>query len=317
MANLELNRYQKTALATVAATLFLIFVGGLVRATGAGLGCPDWPKCFGLWIPPMDVSQLPAGFDESQFNVVKTWTEYINRLIGILVGFLITLTAIFSWKYRKSKPSITISSIAAFILVLFQGWLGGMVVRSALAGWLITLHLITAVIIVLLLFYATFKATHQLVPVTINSTQKTRILATLAVLLVILIIQTGMGTQVREMIDHVRGTYPDLARGNWLEETGVIYKIHRSFSWMVAIIGAIPIVLRKRWFPTPLMDKMVQALAALILVQIGLGVGMQFLNIPPTFQLLHLTFSVFMICLNYVMILFVQHAQPAAEGSNG
>ena len=84
---MKLNLYQKTALITIAATFFLIFVGGLVRASGAGLGCPDWPKCYGLWIPPTTVEGLPSEFDESAFNAVKTWTEYVNRLIGVLIGF--------------------------------------------------------------------------------------------------------------------------------------------------------------------------------------------------------------------------------------
>ena len=101
---MKLNAYQKTAIVTVFATLFLILVGGLVRAAGAGLGCPDWPKCFGTWIPPTSADALPAGFDESQFNVWKTWIEYINRLIGVLIGFLITATFALSFRYRKEKP---------------------------------------------------------------------------------------------------------------------------------------------------------------------------------------------------------------------
>ena len=74
---MKLNLYQKTALSTIAATLFLIMVGGIVRAAGAGLGCPDWPKCYGLWIPPMHVSDLPSGFDVDSFNAFKTWTELV------------------------------------------------------------------------------------------------------------------------------------------------------------------------------------------------------------------------------------------------
>ena len=139
---MKLNLYQKTALSTIAATLFLIMVGGIVRAAGAGLGCPDWPKCYGLWIPPMHVSELPPGFDVDSFNAFKTWTEYINRLIGVLVGFFIAANFLTSLRYRKSKPNVTISSLLALILVLFQAWLGGQVVRSGLASGMITLHML-------------------------------------------------------------------------------------------------------------------------------------------------------------------------------
>ena len=155
---MNFNTYQKVALTTVGATIFLIFVGGLVRASGAGLGCPDWPKCFGMWIPPLSAAELPAAYDASAFNVYKTWTEYINRLIGVVIGLLIMATFALSFRYRKVKPSITISSGTAFILVLVQGWLGGQVVATGLDEWLITLHMILAMIIMLTLIYAVFKA---------------------------------------------------------------------------------------------------------------------------------------------------------------
>ncbi len=116
---MKLNTFQKTAILTVAATLFLILVGGLVRAAGAGLGCPDWPKCFGMWIPPTSLGELPSQFDASQFNVYNTWIEYVNRLVGVLIGLLITGTFVLSFRYRKAKPTVFYSSFAAFVLVLF------------------------------------------------------------------------------------------------------------------------------------------------------------------------------------------------------
>jgi heme A synthase len=90
----RLKSFARLALATTVATYLLILVGALVRASGAGLGCPDWPMCYGRWIPPTSVSQLPAGYDPATFNAILTWTEYTNRLLGVSIGFLIIATAV-------------------------------------------------------------------------------------------------------------------------------------------------------------------------------------------------------------------------------
>src|SRR3989338_8742997 len=68
---------------------FVILAGGIVRISGAGLGCPDWPRCFGRWIPPTDISQIPPHINTGDFNFRLAWTEYINRLAGVISGFVI------------------------------------------------------------------------------------------------------------------------------------------------------------------------------------------------------------------------------------
>ena len=104
--------FRKVAIGTVITVYLLILAGGIVRSTGSGMGCPDWPKCFGSWVPPTNVSQLPADYQaiygsklkgEVVFNVYKTWTEYINRLLGVLTGFLILGTLLSSIIYYKTN----------------------------------------------------------------------------------------------------------------------------------------------------------------------------------------------------------------------
>ena len=89
------RRFRRLALNTLITLYLLIVAGGVVRSTGAGMGCPDWPKCFGRWVPPTEISELPHDYKqiygaklkgEIEFNPVKTWTEYVNRLLGININ---------------------------------------------------------------------------------------------------------------------------------------------------------------------------------------------------------------------------------------
>src|SRR5688572_9272625 len=152
------SSFQRLALWTTATTYLLILVGGLVRASGAGLGCPDWPRCFGGWIPPASVADLPPQFDPALFNPTLMWTEYLNRLLGVAVGFLIFATTISTWRHHRREPRILWTTIAAFVLVGFEGWLGGRVVAYGLTPWIVTAHLMVALVIVQLLLYATYAA---------------------------------------------------------------------------------------------------------------------------------------------------------------
>ena len=301
----SMNRFQIVALITVAATLFLIFVGGLVRASGAGLGCPDWPKCFGVWIPPMTVEELPAGWDPSQFNPVHTWTEYINRLIGVAIGLLITATLLLSLRYRKTDPIIPIASFTAFVLVLFQAWLGGQVVRSGLAGGMITLHMLLAMVIVNVLLFATWRGWKERVQVFLEDRDRRRMVWIMVTLLSATLIQMVLGTQVREMIDAVKNGPVKISRENWLDAESTLFLVHRSFSWLIVIIMGVFIWVQKQLSIPEGLKKTGFAIVALINLQILIGIGLERLAMPGTLQVLHLTGVSILICLQFAYLLVV------------
>jgi cytochrome c oxidase assembly protein subunit 15 len=73
--------FQSAVVSTILSYL-LIFVGGLVRVSGSGMGCPDWPRCFGRWIPPTNVEQIPSYIDPTAFNIVLAWIEYGNTILN-------------------------------------------------------------------------------------------------------------------------------------------------------------------------------------------------------------------------------------------
>ena len=284
---MKLNLYQKTAITTVIATLLLILVGGLVRAAGAGLGCPDWPQCFGMWIPPTNAADLPSQYNASLFNPVHTWLEYVNRLIGVLIGFLIALTFLFSFRYRKTDPVVTVSSGIAFFLVLVQGWLGGQVVKSGLSAGMITVHMMLAMIIINTLLFASFRAMNDQLSTLLKPKTKKMLLKVSGAILFVTLIQLVLGTQVRETVDMAKNVL-SLPRENWIDTSDLLYIVHRSFSWLVVILSVGLLYVNKKREAPGRLAKLGYTIFGLIVLQMLLGLGMERLDIPGTLQLLHL-----------------------------
>ena len=301
----ELNTFQKTILATIAVTFLLIFIGGLVRATGAGLGCPDWPKCFGLWIPPVDAAGLPDSYDKEQFNVFKTWMEYVNRLFGVLVGFLIVLSFLTSIRHYNSNKSVFFGSLAALILVLFQGWLGGQVVQSGLEGWKITIHMITAVLILNVLVWAAYRSLRDRMEIVLGRDAKFKMTVVLVLLITVTIVQVVLGTQVREALEVVKATFPALDRADWIFHIGWIDMVHRSFSWIVLILVVVFNYLAVRFQTGRIIPWLAGLITGSTILQILMGAGLVYMGIPPAFQVLHLLIAALMTALSFLALLIV------------
>jgi heme a synthase len=301
------DAFQKMILLTLGITFFLIFVGGLVRAAGAGLGCPDWPRCFGVWIPPLTVADLPAGYDPAEFNPIKTWLEYLNRLLGVAVGFCIVTTFLWSLKYRQSDKPIVIATSAALLLVLYQGWLGGQVVRSGLEGWMITVHMLVAILILnVLLFAAYWSFRDRLYVSSLAPTIRRQGLGILVALMVVTLIQITLGTQVREALTAIKNAYPDLPRAEWIHEVGSLDIIHRSFSWAVLIFTVLWYRFAKRHDTHGWLRLISIQLNTTLILQILLGVGLVYGGMPPAFQIFHLVLAAVMTSLQWAswLILF-------------
>ncbi len=287
------NNYQRWAFLTILAVVFLIGVGSLVRASGAGLGCPDWPKCFGTWIPPMSVDELPPQFEQTQFNLVKTWTEYVNRLVGVLIGIFIFVTMLFSLSYRKQKPLVTWFSFASFILVAFQGWLGSVVVATELTAWVITAHMVVALIILLLLMFAYYASFPEDSTIYVQNKERQFLLPMIIVLGAITTLQGILGTQVREEIDIITKSFSELPREYWINtirDKNLLHDIHRSFSWLPLILA---LIVWWKAFRSAQIHKFYYsytvAVVLLIVVQSAAGIILSYYGMPATMQVVHLT----------------------------
>lgn len=162
---MNLKPFQRlhTALTVTLAFAFLVvFAGATVRATGSGMGCPDWPLCYGCLIPPISVDQLPEDYAQryavegrpAEFNAVKTWIEYVNRLLGALTGLVLVITAGLSVFVLRQRPSVVVMVFASALVLAFVAWLGAKVVDTFLAPYAVTLHLLSAYALIGLLFGA-------------------------------------------------------------------------------------------------------------------------------------------------------------------
>lgn len=337
----NLNSFRRTGLVTVIAVYFLILVGGIVRSTGSGMGCPDWPKCFGSLVPPTSVDQLPKnyqeiylekrlaknerfvatldklGFDkaaeriandkailiEEEFNATKTWIEYINRLIGVVIGFLIILTVWKSLKLWKIDRTIPILSIASLVLVLFQGWIGSIVVSTNLLDWMITFHMILALLLVVLLLYIN----HRAFLVKYENHKEDQVPSKVKWLLVIgtalMVVQIVFGTQVREELDQISFAMGGMMRDTWIEQIGMTFLIHRSFSLVLLGIHLLyffwAFKYTRRKSPV---NKWSQALLLVIVMEIATGIGMAYFAIPAFLQPVHLLLGSLIIGVQFVLL---------------
>ena len=313
-----MNTFQKTALTTIAATLLLIAVGSLVRVSGAGLGCPDWPKCWGSWFPPASADDINRAYlaaqnlDIGDFNPTKMWTEYINRLIGVSIGFLILATFLRSLPYRTTRPSIFWASLVAVLLVGFQGWLGGQVVRSGLKPGMITLHMIAAVVLLALLIYAAFQTMKARFIVSLPPIIRRRITWIAGLVFALVCIQLLLGTQVRESIDPFIKDAGGMSRDAWLTTIGWNDHVHRSFTWPVLGLGLLQVYLVRKSARQGALKTGSLVVFGVALCQTGFGIALAYGGLPHVFQVLHLTFANILVCAAFWTLLIVRSRDPAA-----
>ena len=348
------QRFIRLNLLTIVVTLLLILAGGIVRSTGSGMGCPDWPKCFDQYIPPTSVSQLPTNYKEKyvaeriaknerfaktldkmgkveladsirhdqsilvpeSFNVAKTWTEYLNRLMGAITGVLLIVLVVFSFVYKRIAKRIVVLSILNLLVVGFQGWLGSIVVSTNLMAWIVTVHMLLALVILAILIY-TYNYALGLgqKPVVVMAKiwwLKLLIFVSIAVS----VIQIVLGTEVREAVDYVSKGVNVVIRENWLEEVGKIFSYHRDMAIIVLILNL--------WIYREVKDKFSgkqalligNAIGIVLLLQIGTGLILSYFALPPYAQALHILFSTVLFSLQYYLFLLIYRTTTYNQNPN-
>jgi cytochrome c oxidase assembly protein subunit 15 len=222
-------------------TYLVILAGAVVRGTGSGLGCPDWPRCFGQWVPPTDISELPANYKEiykisgktiADFEAFKTWTEYVNRLLGALLGFMILILFGMSFGMKRFERSIPWFCGGLLFLVSIQGGIGALVVSTHLKPFLITIHMFLAIVLLFGLLYLR-KYCQDLSNTSLIPKHDTRGLKLTKILIGLTFFQVLLGTQVRQQVDHFIRDTLEATHSTVISFLGSSFYIHRSFSFVI------------------------------------------------------------------------------------
>jgi cytochrome c oxidase assembly protein subunit 15 len=298
-----MKNFKRFALISTIATYALIFIGGLVRVSGAGLGCPDWPKCFGRWFPPTNISQLPPDIDPATFNFTLAWIEYFNRLVGVSIGILILITTILAVKYYRKAPKILYPSIAALLLVAYQGWQGGQVVESELKPIFVSIHMVLALVIASILIYVTQQSYYLERPEADRQAIFPRgTHVWMGLLWLAGMVQVILGTQVREGLEILQEKFPLLAKAEFRDYIGPTNYIHAVLGIVLTLATIIAgyLILKKSRYLTNLVRDSVWGLIVLILAQLAVGLALVTAGLPSLMQLFHLW-----IASLYMGVLFV------------
>lgn len=291
-------------------TYLLIFVGGLVRVSGAGMGCPDWPTCFGRWIPPTSLDQLPPDVDPATFNLTLAWIEYINRLFGVLTGMVILITAGLAIKYHRQRPKILWPSLLALGFVILEGWLGSTVVATVLDPFMITLHMLLALLIVSLLIYALAHAYFLEYPHMGRDYSYPPIVKNLAIgLWIIVMVEVLIGTDLRAGLELIREQSPLLQKADWLKMLSPIKYLHTILGIVLAGISIYLARVLSGKRASNLIKNVTYAIISLLVLQLILGEGMVFFQIPQLLRLLHMWSASWVIGLVLVLYTTIKQSE--------
>ncbi len=336
------KKFHTIAKIAVVLVYLVIIAGAVVRMTGSGMGCPDWPKCFGHLIPPTDESQLQwqpgevykkgqviilneslqvakeeftsggnldlerwepyTKHDYAEFNPWHTWIEFINRLFGALAGLGTLVLAIISLGYWKKDKRITVLSWLVVFGMGFQAWLGATVVYSVLEPIRITLHMVMALLIVAMLLYLVYLAKEKRKNYTFDS----RTMGLLIVVFGLTLIQIVMGTQVRQFVDEQIDIVGETAKHLWLHQPITSFYIHRTFSIVVVLFN---LYLAYRIYNLNLGLTKINWVLSILLIEVITGMAMFYWDFPFMSQTIHLVLASLLFGIQFYLVLEAYNAK--------
>lgn len=320
--------------------ILLVAVGATVRVTGSGLGCPDWPTCWGCVIPPTSADQIDVekldlekfkrhaarkGIDPDtitretildSFDPVHTWIEFGNRLTSLPLGISALLLALFSFAAKRHK--FWIIGLAWFSLfdVVFNAVMGAVVVRSGLQPGIITLHMALAFLLIAVLVTTVWLSKPDREPQRLTRSDKKRLLVISLIFFACLFGEGLMGSQVREQTDELLKAADGMPRDQWIDQlsTTLIYKVHRSFSWSLLVVSGL--LLFFAWKSQGPRFTEPKLIFGMVIAMMLMGIVLAHIAVFQAVQVLHVATTAVMLAVtwHWIVRLLASHtSDPASQ----
>lgn len=222
------DKFRKLVWVTTFLTLDLVMFGGFTRLTDSGLGCPDWPGCYGTASPFIAHAQIAAAhaaLPSGPVSMTKAWIEMTHRYFAMAIGVLIIAQAVIAWSARRKRQMLDVSPwwpSALLLLIVVQGIFGAWTVTMKLQPIIVTTHLLLG--LTLLGTLGWFAA--RLTPVPVHEPGVTRYRAAVVAGLALLIVQIALGGWVSTNYAVLACTDFPTCNGQWLPPMDFAHGFH-------------------------------------------------------------------------------------------
>ncbi|MCX6310878.1 MAG: COX15/CtaA family protein [Bacteroidetes bacterium] len=335
------KKFLQLAGITLVLLYLVITAGSVVRATGSGMGCPDWPKCFGYYIPPTNPSQVEFHENQSykkgmmiivndtlwratsdftseksfnhsnwekypvhdyaKFFVRQTWTEYINRLIGATNALALTLLLVIALMRIKKDKQTFFVLIGGMCVMAFVIWLGAVVVNTNLAPQKITFHMMSSLALLSVVIFA-----HTRVSVLSGKFKKSIVEKNIRLLLfsaiLLTITQIIFGTQVRQQIDMINHNMDGLSREKWISQLNGIYPVHQIIAMLVIVLNGFLVFKLNKIVSDKNTKRLVFGILFVLIAEYAVGVFIHNFSIPAFAQPIHLILAMILFGIQFGLI---------------
>ena len=295
-----IRNFYKNSIITVILLYILVLVGGFVRITESGDDCPDWPKCYGSWFPPLSIEDIPEEFNPTEDKVYGSWIEYFNRLVGVILGISMLITFYKSIYIFKFDKIIFYGSLSSLLLIIIAGWFGGQIAQNIdgqniMHQHSVSIHLYIAILTIISLSYTTNRSFLLLYPDCEKknnySNESSYIFFAILILNLLLVFS---GSFIRDFIDDdsIKQLPYFLRMERYVYETGFIKFIHPILGFsMLGLLGILWNHIMNISNSSDILKMFVKVLLILIGLQVIIGEGLRFNFIHETFRLYHLWIS--------------------------